>query len=445
MSIPPEPVVEAASYFKAHDERQRIHKLLFYLCKKYWENDPNVIDRQSIEDLVIELVQLKPNIDQLSSSLSRLVNTLNCPEVYTAIAQTIVNQLEPIYIAPPNTSTSTARDVVDGSPPAQSDGCLKVQCPDGKRIGSEVITSTTESQYLAEQISHTLSQHPEQARIKKLIFAVTQGYWENNSRVIDAAELPQLLLALRQRYASQKELYIGFGQVVNSINKATQYVAIAKLVIQQITGLYENSEETRQSDTSELLSSQPTLIANPAPASAMAKQKADQRPSQSRDNDTGPNTLSPASSHIDPVNPAGVVPGADALPSQSVAKYHQSNAYNPFDLRTEIMQYVIPLRAKILLFSVLFQSDEDDQDWGMIRRYGLDDLVDQFLQSCQNPNDVDSQIKSSSPKNGKPGRLSADSPDVNQNFKIPIVTRILVLYLNRQALLGSCEFILSAI
>lgn len=76
MSIPQESVIEAAHYLEEHDEGQRIRKLLFCLCKKYWENDPNVLNSQNLESLLLELIQLKPNIEQLTFSLYKLVKTL---------------------------------------------------------------------------------------------------------------------------------------------------------------------------------------------------------------------------------------------------------------------------------------------------------------------------------------------------------------------------------
>ncbi|WLT37401.1 hypothetical protein NON20_16205 [Synechocystis sp. B12] len=57
------------------------------------------------------------------------------------------------------------------------------------------------------------------------------------------------------------------------------------------------------------------------------------------------------------------------------------------------MQYTNPLRAKVLLFSVLFQSwDEHNPDWSLVRSYALDDLVEQLILSRRRPNEVEIKL-----------------------------------------------------
>ncbi|NJP18624.1 MAG: hypothetical protein HC763_06295 [Hydrococcus sp. CRU_1_1] len=64
-----------------------------------------------------------------------------------------------------------------------------------------------------------------------------------------------------------------------------------------------------------------------------------------------------------------------------------------FELRLEIMQYTIPLRAKVLLFSVLYQTwDKDNQDWAMLRSYSLEDLLKELIQNTKNINDIESKL-----------------------------------------------------
>jgi len=53
---------------------------------------------------------------------------------------------------------------------------------------------------------------------------------------------------------------------------------------------------------------------------------------------------------------------------------------SPFDLRLDIMKYTTPLRAKVLLFSVLhYQFGFSAQDWSTIKTYDLDELVFQLF------------------------------------------------------------------
>jgi chemotaxis receptor (MCP) glutamine deamidase CheD len=57
------------------------------------------------------------------------------------------------------------------------------------------------------------------------------------------------------------------------------------------------------------------------------------------------------------------------------------------------VQYTNPLRAKVLLFSVLYQSwDKNNQDWTMLRSYTLDDLLKELMQNYQAIEDIETKL-----------------------------------------------------
>ena len=67
--------------------------------------------------------------------------------------------------------------------------------------------------------------------------------------------------------------------------------------------------------------------------------------------------------------------------------------YDIFEIRMEIMQYTNPLRAKILLFSLLFHPwDRSGQDWSTLRSYTLDDLLEQILQSGRSISEIEGKL-----------------------------------------------------
>lgn len=396
MSIPPESLINAAHYLEDHDEGQRIKKLLFCLCKKYWENDPNVLNSNTLETLLVELVQLKPNIEQLTFSMYKLVKTLNRPKVYAAVAKTILDQLGPIYTAHSDDSLTMAEGAID-VPLTEQDTQLEVapinSVPPSRVQSSPaaVATQVAEPQDIAEIVAQALGHHAEQARIKKLIFAVARGYWENSVAVIDQAGLGNLLLELRQRYPTPTALRGGFDQIVSNINKATLYLAIAKLIMNEMASLYGNLDEMALTELDDAQNAMATEIVRSEPAIAMARHQQSRDAVQTSIIDLSaiPVPPPPKPRQTDPIV---TVLGA-VVPTPPIAVPSQSKEYNLFDLRSEIMQYTNPLRAKILLFSVLFQSwDENGQDWGMIRSYALDDLVEQLLLSRKRPNDVEVKL-----------------------------------------------------
>jgi len=88
---------DVVRYLDSHEEKLRIKKLIFCICKKYWENEPNILNSVAMEDLVKELVQLKTNKEQLTFSVYKLVKTLNRPKVYLGVATVIIEQISQLY------------------------------------------------------------------------------------------------------------------------------------------------------------------------------------------------------------------------------------------------------------------------------------------------------------------------------------------------------------
>jgi hypothetical protein len=246
-----------------------------------------------------------------------------------------------------------------------------------------VVVEDQDPQYLAGQIAQTFLQHQEKVRIQKLIFAVARGYWENNLSTIKEVGLPNLLLELRQRFPSPGELQEGFNQIVDNINKSTLYLAIGKLIIQQMQSLYRQTDQPEAAILAEE-NEPPTDFGPPVHS-----------PKKTSVVDFGALPLPlPPPSHPRQTEPILTVLGAvvpsPSPPGNSLQSQTDTKEYNLFDIRSEIMQYTNPLRAKILLFSVLFQSwDEHSPDWGLVRSYGLDDLVEQLILSRKRPNDVE--------------------------------------------------------
>lgn len=88
-----------AKNLESHPQAARITKFLYCLTKRHWENDFRVINHYSLDDLLIELIRIQPTISRLSLAMYELVKSLNHQQVYAAIANTILEELAPIYNA----------------------------------------------------------------------------------------------------------------------------------------------------------------------------------------------------------------------------------------------------------------------------------------------------------------------------------------------------------
>lgn len=80
-----------------HEESVRMRKLMFAVCKQYWENDINVIEMYDMRELILELRQVYPTTKRLRKALDSVVATINRQNFYSFIADTIVAELNYLY------------------------------------------------------------------------------------------------------------------------------------------------------------------------------------------------------------------------------------------------------------------------------------------------------------------------------------------------------------
>lgn len=101
--IPPKQIIpgiylnKMVGYIENNRESNRLKKLIFSAFKNRWESDLNTIESHELKDLILQLRQNYPTIEALKQTLYDLVESLNRKEVYSLLADSIVNQLEITY------------------------------------------------------------------------------------------------------------------------------------------------------------------------------------------------------------------------------------------------------------------------------------------------------------------------------------------------------------
>ena len=353
MQISSDSFYQAVQYLEHHPESIRIKKLIFCICQKSWENDLNILNGLSMESLVKELITQQETLEQLTLSLYRLVKTLNRPKVYAGVAKAIVEQVGPIYR---ELNQETAALDVPTSPTE---------------------THVSDSSVLLEQAVRNLSNHPETARIHKLVYAITKNSWENDLGRIQHYGLKNLITEILEIYPSYNSLKQAFVQLVNNINKKNLYIAISKVILNQVGGLYNNlqQEDNLSQHSSDSYSTQIISVSN-------NNNYGNMEPSSAGTFET---------SVIDITSEQMVTELKQVKPTPAPAP--PKPTYDIFEIRLEIMQYTNPLRAKILLFSLLFHPwDRSGQDWSTLRSYTLDDLLEQILQSGRSIAEIEGKL-----------------------------------------------------
>ncbi|MBD0334811.1 MAG: adenylate/guanylate cyclase domain-containing protein [Cyanobacteria bacterium Co-bin13] len=96
----------------------RVRKLLYCICHNIWENDRNILESCSLEQLVRQTHTVAPTAQDLKYQLSRIVKRLNRKAEYTRLANAIIEQFQRLYASEPELtqiSTPTGREAIEVS------------------------------------------------------------------------------------------------------------------------------------------------------------------------------------------------------------------------------------------------------------------------------------------------------------------------------------------
>ena len=367
---------QVVRYLDSHEEKLRIKKLIFYICKKYWENDPNTLDGVAMEDLVKELVQLKTSKEQLTFSVYKLVKSLNRPEVYAGVATVIIEQISKLYsdiAAAYDTQLSSLEPAVN---------------PRFTAVNNAVNNGEDNS---LRQVVNSLGNHLETERMQKLMFAACKNRWENDLSVINNYGLKNIILELRQNNPNFLSLRETLNQVAENINKKALYLSLAEIILTQLEPLYDTNNDYKEEDNeskSEIFNDQMVHLNDDCDSSAKTASFSSSR-TRSKPVDFASSSIAISEPQV-----RMELPFAEpAFLNNNPSNYPQISDYDPFEIRLEILRYANPLRAKILIFSLLFYPwDQNSQDWLTLRSYTLEDLLQKLIESGKSLKDIEIQL-----------------------------------------------------
>lgn len=365
---------DVVRYLDSHEEKLRIKKLIFCICKKYWENEPNILNSVAMEDLVKELVQLKTNKEQLTFSVYKLVKTLNRPKVYLGVATVIIEQISQLYS---NIAAAYDNQLLPVEPEVN---------PSFTTVNNDV---NNEEDNLLRQVVSGIENHRETARIQKLMFAACKNPWENDQAVINNYGLKNIVLELQRNNPNFLSLRQTLKQIAENINKKALYLALADIILAQLEPLYDTDNDDEEEDNeskSQILNTQIVDLKNDSDSAAKTRAFSASR--------SEPVDFSSSIINLNERQLVMELPFAEpASSNNNPSNFPQILAYDPFEIRLEIFQYANPLRAKILIFSLLFHPwDRSGQDWSTLRSYTLEDLLKQLIQSGKSLQDIEVQL-----------------------------------------------------
>lgn len=349
-----------------HREILRIKKLLFFACKRRWENDTNVLNSHPLGELIEELLRLNSTLEELTATMYRVVDILNRKDVYAEIANIIISKLTALY---DDTEEDTQMVLVQ----------------------KQKLTAPIFSDDLIDEIAEHLDSNKEAVRIKKLLFATCKQYWENDPNTINQYSFSDLIAEARQLYLELDHIQAEINRIVGTLNRQSVYSFVANIIIYEITPLYENQSEVLGGESEFLKQlSFPQQQPEPQPESQPSSINyniRDQGYSWLDDYERENQELELQQANLNNLESEEV----DVL-EDSISRNREAG-YDPFKVRFELMKYTNPLRAKILLFSLVYhQFDYSSQDWSVLRTCHLDDLMLKVFVSHNNPNLLETKL-----------------------------------------------------
>ncbi|PSN20602.1 hypothetical protein C7271_01375 [filamentous cyanobacterium CCP5] len=337
----PEALLETAIRGLAFNPQNlRLKKLLFAITKNAWENDPTALEQFEFEQLLVDLRQRYPTLPELRIQLTCLVAGLNRKATYTALADTLIIQLEPWY---------QSCNAIDSDLQAEETG---------------VLAGWEEAIIALEQVSSPL-------RMRKLLFCLVNNTWENDSRVLNAYLLERLVEEAFKITPTQKDLKYHLHRIIKRLNRRQEYTRVANEIIQALNPLFSGDEEPTQI----------TIVQAQLRDSQPPNTRIELVTATGRDMTTLHTTLSA------PVSMASAAVGDS---NSQASPCDRQNLYN---LRQEIMHYTNPLRAKILLHSCLYGPfGFERQDWSVLKKQTLEQLLREIFDYCPSFEDLDSKL-----------------------------------------------------
>lgn len=178
-----------------------------------------------------------------------------------------------------------------------------------------------ENSSLLAQIIQELKQHEDSLRLKKLLFYLCQQVWENEQTKIDNADWQSLIIELVNKKPTFASLKKYIHGMAKTTNKPKKYLLVADVLISYLEKMYFVEEDLT--------------------AACLAK--------------------------------------FQEMPEER----QKSKPYDSYQIRAEIIANINPLRAKILLFSALYeQFNFSNQDWVSLKSQQLDELIQNLVEIC---------------------------------------------------------------
>jgi hypothetical protein len=276
---------------------------------------------------------------------------------------------------------------------------------------------------LLQQVVNYLDKHQEAVRIKKMLYCLCTGRWEKDTEYLNSINFQYLIEQIIRENNTLELLRALLQNLIGTVNKPKQYIAVAKVIYLAIGQLYPEFDrehgnkskpaspqvETAPTPSARISQPEPTNSAMGAVPSAFQRAYA---PEPTQLTDLGVPSALQRSYEPQPTQQfeAQAPNGYDDVDESAYEtycapdlceddQYDQAQVqddrpiipeYDPFVLRQNVMSYANPLRAKIILLLMLKPDfNFSSQSVSMMRDYQLDDLILEVLKNYPSVPDLE--------------------------------------------------------
>ena len=355
---------EISDDFEMSEDPVRAKKLVCLVCTGILENDLQRLDNFSFVELLQDLYQQYPTIEALKENLVKAVKTIASQKQrqYLIVAKLVFNIVSKLYkqltvpaIAEPVISSLSVSQVEPvPSPILYSVEKLVINAGSAQLIApinntpQEVVPPAEiepaqqpkKEADIYDWVADEINADYQQVRLKKLLFYTCQDIWESDIEQLNSINWAGLLRELVSFMPTLPQLMALLQESVQRVSKPAEYLPIGNLLLSKLQHLYPDGFDA---------------IA-PSPPN---QQLLDHRLLNNQGNKSS---------------------SRSAIPEKSKTPFDPKIASDLFDLRLELMRFTNSMRAKILLFSVLYYPFNPDRDnWQDLRSHGLDELLRQLF------------------------------------------------------------------
>lgn len=252
----PVPVQAIVQNLESYEDTMRIRKMLYCIRHNEWQNDPAVLLRIDLEELIQETYNLYPSLDELSIALYDIVDSLNRKAEYSLIANIIISQLGQLYQVENesthlgNKTQAQAQDTAvqnfavtsAQAETVSADAATEVENLPEYYPETEAETAVPSRVYDLFEVRLGVMKYCNPLRAKIVAFSTLYQRYDSHEKdwsSLRTSDFDELILQLYETHETLPNLESKLYETANSLEQPSEYLQAANAIVKAIKPFYE--------------------------------------------------------------------------------------------------------------------------------------------------------------------------------------------------------------